>query len=354
MASDPEARTFHDAESSSGEHCADENDRIDEGFEDIRQDEALLALEQEYLVLSSILPLHRAKALASSPDALCGSATHGGEAFRAGGGTDAMYGEMGFWAMASILRAVELHGGLPATPGDFVDLGSGSGLAVAAAGLLRPHAWGRLRGVENSAPLHAASLGVAEAYAARRPRPAAPDLELEEGDAAQVSLEGATLVLAHCTAFSDALLHAIALQAAAMRPGAWVVTLTRPLPVAAASGWDIIEARRRTVSWGAATVFLHRRRLPDAGPPTCTRVAEGTTAEAVADDADPSYRSQVWFNCRSCGLIGSDGICAICASICHAKCEGLEFAAHSPFFCDCEGSRVSSSACQCREQSCSS
>lgn len=228
MASDPEARTFHDAESSSGEHCADENDRIDEGFEDIRQDEALLALEQEYLVLSSILPLHRAKALASSPDALCGSATHGGEAFRAGGGTDAMYGEMGFWAMASILRAVELHGGLPATPGDFVDLGSGSGLAVAAAGLLRPHAWGRLRGVENSAPLHAASLGVAEAYAARRPRPAAPDLELEEGDAAQVSLEGATLVLAHCTAFSDALLHAIALQAAAMRPGAWVVTLTRP------------------------------------------------------------------------------------------------------------------------------
>merc|ERR1712108_125192 len=47
------------------------------------------------------------------------------------------------------------------------------------------------------------------------------------------------------------------------------------------------------------------------------------------------YESQVWFHCRACGIVGSSGICAPCAAICHGACEGVEFAAHSPFFCDC-------------------
>lgn len=260
-------------------------------------------------------------------------------------------------------------------PGDFVDLGAGSGKALVAAGLLLPWLsaaasstaaepactsasplpptaaaegsavcmrWRSLRGVENSRSVHAASLAVGDAWSASGHASA---LELTLGDIADVDLAGATLVLATSTGFSDSLLDCIGRKAEAVPPGGWLVTLTRPVPQAAARGWDLLEARRRTVSWGAATVFLHRRRPAAAGVPRCTRsLIAGRALEEEGGREVARYTSQVWFHCRACQLTEASGVCAVCAATCHSGCAGVEFAAHSPFFCDCQGSPA---CCSC-------
>ncbi|CAE8582544.1 unnamed protein product [Polarella glacialis] len=313
-----------------GSGQTDENNLVDAGLLELKQDPGLQTLEAEYDSLASGLPLHAAHSL-SAQDTGCTKGPVPVEDRRAAGKTDELYGEMGWWAMAGIFHAIAANGGLPSEFGDFVDVGSGSGTAIAAAGLLVQHfmnddegqqRFRRLRGVECCVSLHAASSAVAEAWASQGHL---PQMELELGDAADMCLTGAVLVLAHSTAFSDELILTIAERAEkAIPPGGWVVTLTRPLPRAAARGWDIVEARRRTVSWGAATCFLHRRRH-DSAPPPCTYHL-----------AQECYSSQVWFHCKSCGLDGDVGICAPCAAVCHGDCEGVEFAAHSPFFCDCK------------------
>lgn len=46
------------------------------------------------------------------------------------------------------------------------------------------------------------------------------------------------------------------------------------------------------------------------------------------------YVEQHWYFCYSCDLAGSDGVCSICARVCHKGCE-LAYSKFSRFFCDC-------------------
>lgn len=52
------------------------------------------------------------------------------------------------------------------------------------------------------------------------------------------------------------------------------------------------------------------------------------------------YAEQHWYFCYTCDLAGSDGVCSVCARICHKDCE-LAYSKFSRFFCDCgHGSEV--------------
>lgn len=52
------------------------------------------------------------------------------------------------------------------------------------------------------------------------------------------------------------------------------------------------------------------------------------------------YAEQHWYFCYTCDLAGSDGVCSVCARVCHKDCE-LAYSKFSRFFCDCgHGSEV--------------
>ncbi|CDF35829.1 unnamed protein product [Chondrus crispus] len=46
------------------------------------------------------------------------------------------------------------------------------------------------------------------------------------------------------------------------------------------------------------------------------------------------FVEQHWYFCYSCDLTGSEGVCSVCARVCHDGCE-LAFSKFSRFFCDC-------------------
>lgn len=46
------------------------------------------------------------------------------------------------------------------------------------------------------------------------------------------------------------------------------------------------------------------------------------------------FVEQHWYFCYTCGLTGSEGVCVVCAQVCHAG-HDLSYSRHSRFFCDC-------------------
>ena len=67
----------------------------------------------------------------------------------------------------------------------------------------------------------------------------------------------ADVIFINSTCFDDALMHAIADQAAALKLGAFVITFTRRLP---SEQFDVLEEECLTMSWGGATVFIQRKK----------------------------------------------------------------------------------------------
>lgn len=49
---------------------------------------------------------------------------------------------------------------------------------------------------------------------------------------------------------------------------------------------------------------------------------------------EKEYMIQHWYNCHTCKMIDSVGVCSICARVCH-KNHDLSYAKHGNFFCDC-------------------
>ena len=44
---------------------------------------------------------------------------------------------------------------------------------------------------------------------------------------------------------------------------------------------------------------------------------------------------QNWYHCRTCKLQDNEGVCSICAKVCHANHDIILYAKYSSFFCDC-------------------
>ena len=228
---------------------------------------------------------------------------------------DLTYGETPFDALARPLALIEKRfGGLPAPgTGVFADIGCGTGKPLFAAALL--HEWRACRGVEIVEELLGEAETLVEAWEGglpyagpkgsketlfRIPRACrAAAMELFCGDAAVggggvgggagagggaggaaarwSALKGDGLAAdgggfewaevdvayACSTCFSEGLLSALAgASAAAMKPGSFFITSSAALEH---PSWEVVAEEVHRMSWGPATVYLQRKRLPREG-----------------------------------------------------------------------------------------
>jgi hypothetical protein len=70
------------------------------------------------------------------------------------------------------------------------------------------------------------------------------------------------IIFANSTCFDDDLMEAISLRAEDLKAGAYVVTFTKGLSCRPRT-FELLERKRYKMSWGAATVFIHRRLRSD-------------------------------------------------------------------------------------------
>mmetsp|Transcript_2490 Transcript_2490/g.5200 ORF Transcript_2490/g.5200 Transcript_2490/m.5200 type:complete len:298 (+) Transcript_2490:2852-3745(+) len=74
------------------------------------------------------------------------------------------------------------------------------------------------------------------------------------------------VVFANSTCFTDKLMASIAGAAQGMKPGSFLVTFTKGI---VSDAFELVEKKRYNMSWGPATVFIHRRLTEEgdsAGP----------------------------------------------------------------------------------------
>jgi hypothetical protein len=89
---------------------------------------------------------------------------------------------------------------------------------------------------------------------------APPVIELYNGDFLKQSWKDASFMLANSTCFSNELMNSLSKKAEEELPsGCFFVTFTKKLPNLS-ENWEIREGFRRLMSWGIATIYIHRRK----------------------------------------------------------------------------------------------
>jgi hypothetical protein len=105
------------------------------------------------------------------------------------------------------------------------------------------------------------------------------------------------IIFANSTAFDITLMRALAKVAEGMRPGAWIITLTRKLE---SDSFDLVEKRNYSMSWGTATCYVQQRRTDAA-------VQAGRNAKASKFEKLPL----MWRTCpKGLVLISGEGCVA--------------------------------------------
>jgi hypothetical protein len=88
-----------------------------------------------------------------------------------------------------------------------------------------------------------------------------PDIELINGDFLKNDWSEASLLLANSTCFSVELMTALSKKAEnELRPGAIFITFTKRLP-GLSDKWELRDGFRRLMSWGIATIYIHRKLI---------------------------------------------------------------------------------------------
>ncbi len=90
-----------------------------------------------------------------------------------------------------------------------------------------------------------------------RPRLAGDGIALDEPAATDWAT--ADVAFACSTCFSASLASALCETASAMRPGSFFITTS--VVFDDAEGWECVDESLQAMSWGEATVYIHRRRL---------------------------------------------------------------------------------------------
>lgn len=168
------------------------------------------------------------------------------------------------WVVAEALQVVRS----PRAPDSliFLDLGSGSGMAVCAVAAAFPHTFQRCRGVELMLSRCARASEVSaelQAQAQCRGLVTAP-VHLQQGDiAAPQCAAGADLVYVTLTAFNSEfrkqMTRALAEQ---LTVGAVVITTSYQLSGCGADSFEVLWSRWGEFSWGGADIHIHRRVAP--------------------------------------------------------------------------------------------
>ena len=130
-----------------------------------------------------------------------------------------------------------------------------------AAALLHP--FEVCKGIEILSGLHTVSLGLEDAYDIQFPAerenspqlfPNCPVVEFKHGSFLDLDWSDATFFFANSTCFDMGMMGRIA--DCPFPADSFAITLTKSLP---GEKWTVLESFRRPMSWGEATVFIHRR-----------------------------------------------------------------------------------------------
>lgn len=171
-----------------------------------------------------------------------------------------IYGEVDYSSFYKVLRKIN-----PPPGGVFYDLGSGTGKAVFAARLTQDFA--RCCGVEILHGLHSEARSVLgrynEGFRHYLCSGQSQQVDLYEGSLLEFDWSDGDLVFANSTCFDDGLMSDMAEKARELKPGAFFVTFTKGLD---SPYFEVLERKRYRMSWGPATVFIHRRLGEDGQP----------------------------------------------------------------------------------------
>ena len=153
--------------------------------------------------------------------------------------------------------------------GIFFDLGSGTGKAVIAMSLM--HKFKKLQGIEFLENLTKLSQESKQNYDKTINDLFAKNKELlnfdkpniinfVRGDFLKQSWENATIIFANSTCFSAELINSIAEKAnKECKKGTIIITFTKKLNKLNID-WETKEGFRRLMTWGIATIYVHKRK----------------------------------------------------------------------------------------------
>ena len=171
--------------------------------------------------------------------------------------------------MAYILEYInhEFNGAI--RDGNFYDLGSGIGKPVVAMSLL--HHFKKLIGIEYLDNLFNYSLGIKQNYENyieerfrknkdlfnfQKPN----SIDFLHGNFLEQSWEDTSIIFANSTCFSENTMSNIAKKAnKECKSGTIIITFTKRLNNLN-SDWELRDGFRRIMTWGVATIYIHRRK----------------------------------------------------------------------------------------------
>jgi hypothetical protein len=85
-----------------------------------------------------------------------------------------------------------------------------------------------------------------------------PEIEFINGDFLLADWSDASLLFANSTCFSPELMEALSKKAEETKVGTFFVTFTKKLPMLS-DNWIVYDSFRRLMSWGIATVYIHKK-----------------------------------------------------------------------------------------------
>ena len=153
--------------------------------------------------------------------------------------------------------------------GIFYDLGSGTGKAIIAMSLM--HKFKKVIGLEYLENLIKLSQGIKQNYNKtineifeKNKRLFSFDkpniIEFIQGDFLKHNWENASIIFANSTCFSMDMINNIANKAnKECKSGTIIITFTKKLNKLN-SDWELREGFRRLMTWGIATIYIHKRK----------------------------------------------------------------------------------------------
>ena len=88
------------------------------------------------------------------------------------------------------------------------------------------------------------------------------------------------VIFANSTCFDDELMEGMSREAEKLKPGAYFITFTKGL---SSEKFEVLERKRYKMSWGPATVFIHRRLNEDGSS------VSGSLTEIADDESYNEY-----------------------------------------------------------------
>lgn len=176
-----------------------------------------------------------------------------------------VYGEITFFAFAIALMKIFHVYGVSKQTKDmcFFDIGSGTGKSTIAASMLCK--WKKCSGYEILESLHSASVNAAhilekkvESSSELQDHYDNMELNFEHKNIMNkgFSMKNCNIGFANSTCFDKKLMQTLANKAEKMEKGSYFITFTKSLP---SENWTILEKKIYKMSWGDATVIIHRK-----------------------------------------------------------------------------------------------